>query len=117
MQVQFRTIQDIPVKAYFVSSAALSCAQYPQAGQALELAERYEAFTGALGQIACIRDYQSGSAAVFVGLGDAVTPEALRRGTDRLMVWANRQRVTQLGIAAGHLRERLSWLSISTRSI
>ena len=105
MQVQFRTIQDIPVKAYFVSSAALSCAQYPQAGQALELAERYEAFTGALGQIACIRDYQSGSAAVFVGLGDAVTPEALRRGTDRLMVWANRQRVTQLGIAAGHLRE------------
>ncbi len=105
MQVQFRGIQAIPVKAYFALSGAALGSECPEtAQQALGLAERYEAFTGAPGQIACIRDYQSGSATVFVGLGDAVSPEALRRGTDKLVAWANRQKIAQLGIAADGLQ-------------
>ena len=104
MQVQFRGIQAIPVKAYFALSGTALGSECPETAQALGLAERYEAFTGAPGQIACIRDYQSGSATVFVGLGDAVSPEALRRGTDKLVAWANRQKIAQLGIAADGLQ-------------
>ena len=104
MQVQFRGIQAIPVKAYFALSGTALGSECPETAQALGLAERYEAFTGAPGQIACIRDYQSGSATVFVGLGDEVSPEALRRGTDKLVAWANRQKIAQLGIAADGLQ-------------
>ena len=103
MQVQFRSIQDIPVKAYFALSGTGRGSACPETARAMELAERYEAFTGAPGQIACIRDYQSGSATVFVGLGDALTPEAVRRGTDKLVQWARARKLQRLGICADGL--------------
>ena len=102
MQVCFGPIREVPVRAYFVRQGGLAAAD-SAAARELELAKAYEAFTGAPGQVACVRDYRSGGASVFVGLGDAPDPETVRRGMDKLTAWAEGQRIARLGVSAAGL--------------
>lgn len=106
MQVHFGPVREIPVKAYFVRQGAVLAPADSGAAQALRLAETYEAFTGKLGQVACVREYQSGGAHVFAGLGGDASDEAVRRAAAKLVEWAERQKIERLGIAASGFEAR-----------
>lgn len=102
MFVSFESIRDFPVKAYYVRGGGLLTAD-SAVEEKLSLAVRCEAFNGGLGQVACIWDYGAGTAAVFVGLGDAAGAEPVRRATAKLVEWAQHQQLEALGIDAAGL--------------
>ena len=98
MEVRFGPIREVPVKAYFVCQGGVPLTEDGGAAALLHQAARCEAFTGALGQVACVWDYQAGTGTVFVGLGETAAPEAVRRATAKLVEWAGRHKLETLGL-------------------
>ena len=68
MKLTFGPAGQVPVRACLVYQDGTPLGGGEPAPQ-LEAAKRYEAFQGEAGQVCCIRNYESGGAVLFAGVG------------------------------------------------
>ena len=104
MKLTFGPAGQVPVRACLVYQDGTPLGGGEPAPQ-LEAAKQYEAFQGEAGQVCCIRDYESGGAVLFAGVGprEGFNDEKARRAAAKLAEYAGAHRIPFFGMSLGEV--------------